>query len=62
MFGYCFVRDFRDGLAAGEDCEYPAAIALRRSPKPGAFTAATCSVHVSFVDHESSQRFSLDIF
>jgi hypothetical protein len=36
-------------------------MALRRSPKPGALTAATCKGAAQFVDHQRGQGFAVDI-
>jgi hypothetical protein len=37
-------------------------IALRRSPKPGALTAATFKRAAQLVDHQSRQSLALDVF
>jgi len=36
-------------------------MALRRSPKPGALTAAHCNVPRRLVHHEGGQRFAFDV-
>ena len=36
-------------------------IALRRSPKPGAFTAATLKPAAQLVHHEGGQRLAFDV-
>src|SRR5215210_2186761 len=36
-------------------------MALRRSPKPGAFTAATLQAAAQLVDHQGRERLALDV-